>query len=172
MAGFRGEIVGTVFDALHVGNGANTDKYYYADIPGANKPCLRYNHTTAVWELSNDGAAFAIIVSGAPSAVLKVAYAKFVVATDGGTDTITPAINTLIPDNAIIIGVTLNSTTALAPTGLKVSCGTSAGSSTTALLAATPTASWTTDAILLGIPTRAAPIKLTAAGQVTFTISV
>lgn len=93
-------------------------------------------------------------------------------ATDGGAiSTITPAISDLIPSTAILVGATINSTTAPVGAGASVSIGTSAGSTTTSILAATVITSLTADALLAGVPTFAAPRKMTAAGQITFTIT-
>lgn len=105
---------------------------------------------------------------------LQVAHAKYSFAADGGTQgTKTPsaANNTVIPDNAILVGATINSTTAVTSGGsATVAVGTSAGSSTTSILAATAKATLSADAILNGVPTLAVPVKLTAAGSITFTI--
>lgn len=101
-----------------------------------------------------------------------VARARWDFAIDGGaTSTITPKYTVTLPDNAVIVGGTVNSTTAVTGAGVSVSVGTSAGSSTTALLGATAVASLTLDARLNAVPTFATPVKLTASGDVTFTIS-
>ena len=94
-------------------------------------------------------------------------------AVDGGAvSTITPKLNATLPANAIIYGATINSTTAVTSAGAAtVAVGTSAGSSTTSVLAATAKTSFTTNALLNGVPVFATPVKLTAAGQVTFTIA-
>lgn len=94
-------------------------------------------------------------------------------AVDGGAiSTITPRLSCEIPDNAIIVGGTINSTTACTSGGAAtVSVGTSAGSSTTSLLAATAVASLSADARINSVATFAAPVKMTAKGNVTFTIA-
>ena len=101
-----------------------------------------------------------------------VAYAKYSFAVDGGAvSTITPVGTALIPDNAVLVGATINSTTAVTSGGsATVAIGTSAGSSTTSILGATGKASFTLDALLNGVPVFATPVKMTAAGSVTFTI--
>lgn len=103
---------------------------------------------------------------------LNVAHAVYSFATDGGAvSTITPVLGATIPANAIIVGATVNSTTAVTSAGsATVSVGTSAGSSTTSILAATGKASFTTDALLNGVPVFATPVKLTAAGAITLTV--
>jgi hypothetical protein len=107
---------------------------------------------------------------------VRVARAKYDFAVDGGAiATITPATNMTIPDNAIIFGVIANSTTALTSGGsATIAIGTSAGSSTTALKAATAVASYSADALLPGVPvfTAGTAVKLTAAGAITITNAV
>jgi predicted RecA/RadA family phage recombinase len=114
-----------------------------------------------------------VVLSGAPTVAggLNVAHAIYNFAVDGGASC-TPVFNSVIPANAIIIGVTINSTTAaLAAGAATVGIGTTAGSTTTSLLAATAKTSLTIDALLAGVPTRAAPIKMTAAGSISFLIA-
>lgn len=103
---------------------------------------------------------------------MQVAHAIYSFATDGGgaPGLITPVLNATIPANAIMVGATINSTTAVTSAGTTtVSVGTSAGSSATSILAATSKASFTTDALLNGVPVFATPIKMSAAGQITLT---
>lgn len=104
--------------------------------------------------------------------VFQVAHAIYSFATDGGAvSTITPVLTATIPNNAIMVGATINSTTAAASGGsATIAVGTAAGSSTTSILAATAYTSFTTDALLNGVPVFATPRKMTAAGQVTVTI--
>lgn len=111
--------------------------------------------------------------SGFGLGILRVARAKYSFAVDGGSvGTITPATNATIPDNAVIVGGTINSTTAATSGGAAtISVGTSAGSSTTSLLAATGYASFSADALLNSAATFAAPVKLTAAGSITITVA-
>ncbi len=103
---------------------------------------------------------------------LRVAHAKYDFAVDGGAvSTIAPVNSDTIPDNAIIIAATVNSTTAVTSSAAAtVAVGTSAGSSTTAILGATAKASLSIDAVLNGVPVFATPVKMTAAGTITFTI--
>jgi len=111
--------------------------------------------------------------SGFGLGVLRIARAKYSFAVDGGAiSTITPATNATIPDNAIIVGGTINSTTAATSGGsATIAVGTSAGSSTTSLLAATAVASFSADAKLNSAATFAAPVKMTAAGSITLTVA-
>lgn len=103
---------------------------------------------------------------------LQVAYAKYDFAVNGGVQgTIAPA-SSLIPDNAILVGGTINSTAAVTSLGsATVAIGTSAGSSTTSIKTATAKASYSLDAILNAVPVFATPVKMTAAGTITFTIA-
>lgn len=93
-------------------------------------------------------------------------------AVDGGAaTTITPKNNSIIPNNAVIVGGSVNVTTAVLSTGsATVGVGTSAGSSTTAILGATAKASLSIDARLNAVPVFATPVKLTAAGLITVTV--
>lgn len=104
---------------------------------------------------------------------LFLAKAIYDFSVDGGAiSTITPVQTVELPDNAIIVGGTVNSTTACTSGGsATVSIGTSAGSSTTALLAATAVASLSADARINVVPVFATPVKLTAKGNVTFSIA-
>lgn len=103
---------------------------------------------------------------------LRVAHCKYAFSVDGGVQgTIAPANSDTIPDNAIIVGATINSTTAVTSGGsATVAIGTSAGSSTTSIKGATAKATLSVDAVLNGVPVFATPVKLTAAGTITFTI--
>lgn len=103
---------------------------------------------------------------------IRVAHSKYDFSVDGGAQgTITPSNGDTIPDNAILVGATINSTSAVTSDGsATVAIGTSAGSSTTAIKGATGKASYSADAVLNGVPVFATPVKLTAAGQPTFTI--
>lgn len=103
---------------------------------------------------------------------LRVARAKYDFTVDGGAQgLITPTDSDTLPDNAIIVGGQINSTTAVTSDGsATVAIGTSAGSSATAIKGATGKASYSADALLNVVPTFAAGVKLTAAGTITFTI--
>jgi hypothetical protein len=103
---------------------------------------------------------------------LRVARAKYDFSVDGGAvSTIAPANSDTIPDNAIMVGSTANSPTAVTSSGsATVAIGTSAGSSATSILGATAKASLSIDAVLNGVPVFATPVKMTASGTITFTI--
>ena len=105
--------------------------------------------------------------------VLRVARAKYDFAVDGGAiSTITPATNATIPDNAIIIGGTINSSTAATSGGAAtISVGTSAGSSAASLIGVTGVASYSVDASQNMVATFAAPVKLSASGSITLTVA-
>jgi hypothetical protein len=108
------------------------------------------------------------------SGFLRIARAKYSFAVDGGAvSTITPTTNVTLPDNAIIVGGTINSTTAATSGGsATIAVGTSAGSSTTSILGATGVASFSADAKINSVATFAAPVKLTASGKITITVAV
>jgi hypothetical protein len=122
---------------------------------------------TVVFALGPDG-------GPAPSAglgILGVAHAIYSFATDGGASC-TPALNATIPAGAILIGATVNPTTApLAAGSATVGVGTTAGSTSTSILAATAKATLSIDALINGVPTLAAPVKLSAAGQISILIA-
>lgn len=105
---------------------------------------------------------------------IRVARAKYDFAVDGGVvSTITPTTNTTIPDNAIIIGGTINSTAEVTSGGsATISVGTSAGSGTASMIGLTAVASYSADATLNMVATFAAPVKMTAAGSITVTVAV
>lgn len=99
------------------------------------------------------------------------ARAVYNFAVDGGAvGEIIPAVSDTIPANAIVLGDVVNSPTAVTSAGAAtVAAGTHAGSSSTALLAATGKASFTTDAVLVGLG-QTAPFKMSAAGQINITV--
>jgi hypothetical protein len=103
---------------------------------------------------------------------LRTAKAIYRFSVDGGAiATITPNSGATLPNDAVIVGAHINTTTTTASAGAAtISVGTSAGSSAVSLLAATAFTSFTADTILAGIPTMAVPLKLTAAGNLTVTI--
>lgn len=57
---------GTTDNTFGVGDGVNSTKAIEANVPGANKPKLRFNHTTGLWEFSHNGTDF-FAFSKAPS---------------------------------------------------------------------------------------------------------
>lgn len=111
--------------------------------------------------------------SGVGVNVLRAAKAIYSFATDGGlVSTITPVGTVALPSKAVIVGATINSTTAATSGGAAtVAIGTSAGSSTTSILGATAVASLSLNALLNGVPVFATPVKLTAGGNITFTVA-
>ena len=114
-----------------------------------------------------------LVGSGTGNSALRAAKAIYSFATDGGAiSTITPNGTVALPANAVIVGATVNSTTAVLSAGAAtVSIGTSAGSSATSILAATAKATLAANALVNGVPVFATPVKLTAAGNITFTIA-
>jgi hypothetical protein len=102
---------------------------------------------------------------------LRCAHAKYDFAVHGGAQSTIAPLSDTIPDNAILVGGTINSTTAVLSGGAAtVAIGTSAGSSTTSIKTATGKASYSVDAVLNVVPVFATPVKMTAAGTITFTI--
>ncbi len=104
--------------------------------------------------------------------MLRVAKARYNFAVDGGAQgAIIPKTTTLLPANTVIVGATINSTTAFLSGGsATLSVGTSAGSSATSILGATAKASLSANAVLNGVPVFATPVKLTAKGYLNVTI--
>lgn len=95
-------------------------------------------------------------------------------ATDGGAvSTIVPTNSPTIPNGAIILGGTIDITTQLTSGGAAtIALGTSAGSSSSSLKAATAVASWTVGQLALTpVFTAATYVKLTAAGRPNVTIA-
>jgi hypothetical protein len=115
------------------------------------------------------------IASGPGSAAglgtLGVAHAVYNFATDGGASC-TPALNAVIPSHAILIGATVNVPTAVTAAGsATVGIGTTAGSSSTSILAATAKATLSLDALINGVPTFAAPVKMSASGSISIVVA-
>ena len=107
-----------------------------------------------------------------PNVGFQTAKAIWNFATDGGAiSTITPKKTFSLPDNAVIVGGTINSTTACVGASGTMSVGTSAGSSASSILGATAVASLSADARINAVPVWATPVKLTAAGNITVTIA-
>lgn len=95
-------------------------------------------------------------------------------AVDGGVaGLITPANSPIIPDNAIILGGTVDITTTLTSGGAAtIALGTSAGSSATSLKGATAVATWSAGQMaVVPVFTAATYVKLTAAGRLTLTVA-
>jgi predicted RecA/RadA family phage recombinase len=101
-------------------------------------------------------------------------HATYSFAVDGGAiGAITPVGTATIPANAIIVGATVNSPTAVTSGGsATVAIGTTAGSSASSILTATAKASLSVDALINGTVTLASPVKMSAAGSVNFTVAV
>ena len=72
---------------------------------------------------------------------------------------ITPAVNAIIPNNAIIVGGIINPTTAPVGATATIGFGTLAGSSAASIKAATAIASYTLDALLPVIPVFTAALR-------------
>jgi hypothetical protein len=105
---------------------------------------------------------------------LRTARCVYDFAVDGGADAlITPTNGETIPINAVVLGAFINVITAVTSGGsATVSVGLSAGAGgAAALLAATAKASLGTG-LTVGVPTPAVPVKMSAAGKITFTPAV
>jgi hypothetical protein len=104
---------------------------------------------------------------------LYIAKAYYNFAVDGGAiGAITPALSDNIPAGAIMCYGWVNSVVAFVGATATIAIGTTAGSSATALLAATAVASYSLDAIQALVPVIATPVKMTAAGQIKLTVAV
>ncbi len=109
---------------------------------------------------------------------LRVAHAQYSFAVDGGgIATLTPINNFTLPVNSIVIGCSLNSTTALTSGGsATIAVGLiGGGGATGSLVAATAVASWSLNAKVQAVPvpqTASTWIKLTASAQASVTIAV
>lgn len=103
---------------------------------------------------------------------LSVAHAIYRFAVDGGTVAAhTLAWTATIPIKAILIGATVNSTTAFTGgAGFTVAVGTTAGSAADSILTATGVGSLGLNAVTNGTVTLAAPVKMSAAGNVNITV--
>jgi hypothetical protein len=102
----------------------------------------------------------------------RVARARYDFSVDGGAiGLITLAQSDTIPAGAIMVGGTINPTTAYVGATATIAAGTSAGSSASALKAATAVASYSIDALLNLVPVFATPVKMTADGTITITVA-
>ena len=123
---------------------------------------------------NRDASLEATLVAGNPTAgTLQVAKAIYRFAKDGGAQgLIQPLITASLPKNAVIVGSTINSTTTCTASGSgTMAIGTSAGSSASSILTATAVASLGSNSKVNGAATFAAPVKLSATGNVTVTIA-
>ena len=105
--------------------------------------------------------------------VLRTARAKYDFAVDGGTiGAITLATTATLPDNAVIVGATLNSTTAATSGGAAtIAVGLTAGGAADTIKTAEAVGSFSADALINGTVTFAAPAKMTAAGNINITVA-
>ncbi len=102
---------------------------------------------------------------------VKVAHALYSFAADGGASC-TPANSDTIPDNALVFGGVINSTTAVTADGnATVAIGTASGSAADSILAATAKASLGADAVLKPTATTTTPFKMTAAAKISITVA-
>jgi len=103
--------------------------------------------------------------------LLRVAHAKYSFAVDGGVvGAITPVSTAVIPNKAILLGAVINSTTAVVGASSTLAVGTTAGSAANSIKTATAEATLTTNALVNGTVTFAAPVKMTAAGSINVTV--
>lgn len=104
---------------------------------------------------------------------IRVAHAIYSFAVDGGVSgAITPVKTASIPANAIIIGGTINSTTAVTSGGAAtVAVGTTAGSAANSILTATAKATLSSNALVNSTATLAAPVKMSAIGNINITVA-
>jgi len=109
--------------------------------------------------------------SGFGLGALRTARATYVISDGATVGTQTLATTATIPDNAIIVGGIINSTTAVVGSTSSVAVGTTAGSSTTSILGATAESTLSLDALVNSAATFASPVKMSAAGDINVTIS-
>lgn len=172
---FKGPLVVTLRGAGASGNdpltkGAGADVGLDIQVPTAQ--------TANTFQITKpDGTVvFGIGPGGGPApaaglGMLGVAHAIYNFAVDGGASC-TPAANAVIPANAILVGATINPTTAVTAAGAAtVGIGTTAGSTSTSILAATAKATLSIDALINGVPTLAAPVKMSAAGSISVLVA-
>ena len=101
---------------------------------------------------------------------VKVAHMLFDFAVDGGV-TCTPANSDTIPDNAVVFGGVINSTTPVAADGAAtVALGTDAGSAADSILTATAKTSLGADAVVKP-SCQTTPFKMTASGKLKVTVA-
>lgn len=174
--GLLGDTNGLILEAICTGTPPITAGVFQVgariiqtDTVAGMLPIYTNTGTTAVPVWTRGAAANSTAVG---TNTLNVAHAIYSFAVDGGAiGAITPVSTAAIPANAILVGATVNSTTAVTSAGsATVSIGTTAGSSATSILAATGKASFTTDALLNGVPVFATPVKMTAAGSINLTV--
>lgn len=174
--GIVGDTNGLILEAICTGTPPTTAGVFQigariiqTDTAAGTLPIFTNTGTSAlpVWTRGAAASSSAVGVNN-----LNVAHAIYSFAVDGGAlGVITPVSTVTIPAGAIIVGATINSTTAVTSAGAAtVSVGTTAGSSATSILAATGKASFTLDALLNGVPVFATPVKMTAAGNVDITV--
>lgn len=77
---------GTTSNILGIGDGVDSDKKIEANVPGADKPALRFNHTTGKWEVSHNGTDFADIGVSAGLFEIEVDGGLMPVTTVGAVD--------------------------------------------------------------------------------------
>lgn len=133
-----------------------------------NKTIYQNTNTKAspTWTLGGGDSAAAGIGN------MRVAHAIYDFGVDGGAvGAITPVLTAPIPANAILVGGTINVTTAVLSAGsATLAVGTTAGSSATAILGATAKASLTLAALINAVPVFSTPVKMSAAGNINVTV--
>ena len=104
---------------------------------------------------------------------LRVAHAIYDFSIDGGAiGAITPANTVALPSNAILVGGTINSTTAVTSAGAAtVSIGTTTGSGAASILGVTAKATLSVDALINAAVTFAAPVKMSSNGSINITVA-
>jgi hypothetical protein len=177
---FRGPTVITLRGAGSLGHdpltvGAGDDIALRLQVPtnqSANILTVEQPDGTVIFAINAAGAIVNGGLAGPQTGLgsVGVAHAIYNFAVDGGASC-TPAANATIPANALLIGATINPTTAVAAAGsATLEIGTTAGSSATSILGSTGKASLTADALINGACTFASPVKMSAAGQILITV--
>jgi|SRR5579864_181588 len=102
---------------------------------------------------------------------VNVAVMRYDFSVDGGAS-VTPSVSDVIPINALLIGATVNTTAAVTAAGAAtVAIGTTAGSAGNSILTATGKATFVVATPFNGTVTLAAPVKMTATGQINITVA-
>lgn len=118
-------------------------------------------------------ASYRIWPAGTRSQCIQVFHAIYDFAVDGGAQgEIVPALTVQIPKNVILIGATLDVPAAFTSGGAAtVAVGTTAGSAANSIRVATAIATLSLNALVNGSVTFAAPVKMSAAGNISVTVA-
>ncbi|MDO8474021.1 MAG: hypothetical protein Q7S62_00480 [bacterium] len=165
---------GAAYLALVTTDGAETMVFGHGTVDSVTVTTDGTGDAEVVLPAASVGESELVASSGTGLGVLRTARARYVFGTDSGTSgTGTIAATAAIPDNAVIVGGSINSTTAATSGGsATIAFGVTAGGATDTILAAAAVATLSSDALLNATRTFASPYKMTAAGNINITIAV